>query len=62
MRFYNFERTLLDDREFLPADLEPRNSFGIPIVTEGPRVLSTRRQAANELRPLALPYFAGIAA
>jgi hypothetical protein len=50
MRFYNFETVLLDDREFRPADLEPRNIFGMPIVTENTRVPATRRSDCGDER------------
>ena len=62
MRFYNFETVLLDDREFHPAELEPRNAYGIPIVTENTRVLQTRRDDGNERYALAASFDVAIAA
>jgi hypothetical protein len=61
MRLYNFETVLFDDRDFRPAELEPRNAYGIPIVTENTRVLETRRDDGSERFILAATFHPGVA-
>lgn len=39
MYFYNLEEVLYDDRAFLPAELEPRDVYGMPIVPDHSPVL-----------------------
>ena len=62
MRLYNFDTVLFDDRDFFPAELEPRNGYGIPIVTENRRVLQTRRDEISERRALAASLQQAVAA
>ncbi len=44
MRLYNLEEVLFDDRQFFPANLEPRNDFGMPIVPDDSPVLLSVEQ------------------